>query len=136
LQAEGIAVRDHPLTHLQIIGVAERHRDEIRGAVDLDERDMRFLIAPDDLRLERLAGRQLDDDLVGVLDHVVVGGDEAGGVDDEARPEALRLVRHPARGTEEPLERPEELVERVVLSASSASSAAAPAPARSTGSPE
>jgi len=106
------------------VGVAEHHGGQVRRAVNLDERDVRLRVAADDLGLELLAGQQLDDDLVRVLDDVVVGEDVTLGIDDEARPEALRLVGSP-RLSEELLERFEELVERITLSATATATGSA-----------
>jgi hypothetical protein len=68
LEAERVADRDDPLADLQAVGVSELHRRQIRRALHLDERDVGLRVAADDLRLVLLAGRQADEDLVGVLD--------------------------------------------------------------------
>ena len=114
LEPEGIADGNHPLPHAELVRIAELDGNQVRGAVDLDERDIRLRIAADDLGLELLAGVELDDDLVGVLDDVVVGENVAGGVDDEPGAEALRL-EGPAGIAEEALEGAEEVVEGVLL---------------------
>src|SRR5262245_26024900 len=132
LEPERIPDRNHPLLDLHVGRVTERHGREPRRPMDLDQRDVGLLIPADDLGLELLARGQAHDDLVGVLDHVVVGEDEPVGVDHEARSEALGLVRA-ARLTEELLERAEELVERVVLTARAAAAPAAPTPATTSG---
>src|SRR5439155_23663493 len=120
LETERVADRDHPLPDLQVVRVAEVHRRQIAGTVDLDQRDVGFRVAPDDLRLELLAPRQLDDYLVRILDDVVIGEYVAGRIDDEARAEALRLVRHPPLWPEESFERPEELVKGILFAAAGA----------------
>src|SRR5262249_34573659 len=81
--------------------------------------DVGLRVATDDLCLELLAAEQLHHDLVGVLDHVVVGQDEPLRVDDEARAQALRF-EGPARRAEEGFERAVEVLEGVVLAARSA----------------
>ena len=78
LEAERVADRHHPLADAQRVGVAERDGGQVLGvALDLDQREVGLRVAADDLGLVLLAVRQLHDDLVGVLDDVVVGEDEA-----------------------------------------------------------
>src|SRR2546427_11783290 len=113
-----------PLAHFEVVRVAEHDRHEVARAVDLDQRDVGLRVATHDLGLELFAGGKLDDDLLGVLHHVVVGEDVARRVDDEAGPEALRLVGRVARRPEEALEGAEEVVKGVVLAPAAAAAAA------------
>src|SRR5690606_28491386 len=52
---------------------------------DLDDGQVRAFVAADQLGLEFAAVAELDRDFLGVLDHVVVGDDEAVARDEEAR---------------------------------------------------
>jgi hypothetical protein len=54
-------------------------------------RDVGEFVGADDPGRQPCAVGQQDDDLIGVPDHVVVGHDQAGRIDDEARPGADRL---------------------------------------------
>src|SRR6185295_11716608 len=86
-------------------GVAERDRGERCLGVDLEDGDVGLRVATDELRLHLVPGVQLHQDLVRVLYHVVVGQDETGGVEDEARPQApLRQSPPGRRSVEEALE--------------------------------
>ena len=86
--AERIADGQHPLADAGVVAVAERHRRQRLG-VDLEDRDVGVGIGADDLGLELPPVEQPDRDLLGALDHVVVGQDVAVGRDDEARAAAL-----------------------------------------------
>ena len=79
-----VAHGDGQLAHLDAGGVAQRRRRQL-GAVDLDEREVGVGVHARDLAVEDLAVREHDAHGVGILDDVVVGEDEAGGVDDDAR---------------------------------------------------
>ena len=59
------------------------------GRVDLDEREVGVGVDAGDRAVEGPAVGEHDADLVGVLDDVMVGQDEAVGVDDDARAGAL-----------------------------------------------
>ena len=77
LETERIADRHHPLADPRALSESPSttgsHR---RRLVDLDQRDVGLRVAADHLGLVLVAVRELDDDLVGVLDDVVVGEDE------------------------------------------------------------
>src|SRR5205823_2737598 len=111
---ERVADRDDPLADQHAVGVTQLHGRQVGRALDLDQRDVRLRVAADHLRLVLLAGGEPDEDLVGVLDDVVVRDDEALRVDDEPRAEAARLERA-ARVVEESLERPEVILELIVV---------------------
>ena len=62
------------------------------GRLHLDQRHVGQFVGADHLGGQPRAVGQRDHDLVGVTDHVVVGHDQAGRVDDEARAGAHRLL--------------------------------------------
>ncbi|MCU0591070.1 MAG: hypothetical protein MUC57_06305 [Desulfobacterales bacterium] len=90
------------------------HREIVVVRLDFQKSEVSAGIAADYLGVELLFIVQLDFDLVGIFDHVVVGHHMAVLVDDETRPQAglLELPLHFI--TEKPLE---ELVERVLAAA-------------------
>src|SRR5439155_1137519 len=69
--------------------------DELGG--DLLHGEIRRRIAADDSRLQAVTAREVDLDLLGALDDVVVRDDVAGLVDDEARAEGLLHLRSEER---------------------------------------
>ena len=76
------------------VGVAHLDGGQRRAGVDLDDREIGGLIDADDVRrtaqvLRVGIGGELDVDLVGLVDHVIVGDDVALGIDDEAGAERL-----------------------------------------------
>src|SRR5690606_887650 len=97
-KAERVADRDHPVADPRIVRSAELDVGERLVAGDLEYREIRGGVAPDDFgRILGPVGRRDGDFLefsaaVG-LDHVIVGNYVAIGRDDEARPERLRLAR-------------------------------------------
>src|SRR5690348_5839541 len=95
-EAERVADRHHEIADAQFRGIGQRQRDEI-GRVDLDHRKVGLRVGADHFRLVRLAVGERHLDVVGALDHVVVGEDVAfGRVDDHARAERL-LDQFPRR---------------------------------------
>ena len=91
-EAEGAADGEHPVAHLRAVGVAEFDGGEGGLGVDLDDGDIGFDVDANDgggVALHAgeavfgLAG-ELDVDLVGLVDDMVVGDDVAARVDDEA----------------------------------------------------
>src|SRR5437016_1097310 len=92
LEAERRADRNDPLTLLD----ARRRRHVERGqvlGVDLDQRDVRARIGPDDLRREFAAIGQLDRHFTRTVDDVRVGDDVAIGTHDESGAQSLRRNR-------------------------------------------
>jgi hypothetical protein len=91
-QTERVADGHRPVSDLEGVGVAELEGREglLRG--DPDDRDVGAGVAAHHLALVLMAVRELDDDGVGAVDHVVVGDDDAVFVDEEARAEALGLA--------------------------------------------
>ncbi len=78
---EGVADREHHVSHAQRIGVAEHDRRE-RNALDLEHRDVGVRVGTDCLRLEFLAVGERDLYLVGGFDDVVIGENVSLGTDD------------------------------------------------------
>ncbi len=97
-EGEGAADGEHPVADLGAVGVAELDGGERLGRVDLDDGDVGLGIDADDLGGTAFVvgvvgiGGELDVDLVGFVDDVVVGDDVAAGVDDEAGAEGLALA--------------------------------------------
>ncbi len=93
-ERKGAADGFNPVAHLRLVGVAELHGRQSRAGVDLDHGEVGGLVDADDARraaevLRVGIGGELDVDLVGLLDDVIVGDDVALGVDDEAGAERL-----------------------------------------------
>jgi hypothetical protein len=87
LESVGVADCDHELTRAKAARVAELHGAEIRGR-DSDHRDVGVRILTDQIGGALAAIRQGDRDVVGVLDDVAVGEDQAVGSEHESRPGA------------------------------------------------
>ena len=99
-QVERVADRHHPVAGLHLVGIAELGFLQRRGRHlgQLNERAVGQRVAADDLgrvemlvRIRHVGAEEADLDLVGVLDDVIVGEDEARLVDDEAGAGALSL---------------------------------------------
>ncbi len=115
-EAERIADRHHAVADPRLVAVAELDGLQRLVALDLQHRDVDLGILADHLGLELAAVVEDDDDVVGVADDVVVGDNDAAGVDDEAGAERLRLLRARARRDAVVLEELlEHLVERRAL---------------------
>ena len=91
-EAEWVADRQHPVAHPARRAVAERHCVERLVALHLQQRQVHPLVLADQLGLESCIVGEGNGDLVRAIDHVVVGDDVAGGVDDEPAAEADRLA--------------------------------------------
>ena len=104
--AEGIADRQHDVADQQLIGIGEIQRREFLLAVlDPQHREIGAAVLEHDLGLEFALVGQRDLDLVGALDDVVVGHDEAGRIHHHARSQrALHLLRLLAGHAEEAAE--------------------------------
>jgi len=92
-ETERIADRDHPFAEPQFVGIAELDRLERLVGAHLQQRQIGFGVAADDLCFQRAAVVEDDIDLVRVGDHVVVGNDEAGRIDDEAGAQRVHPMR-------------------------------------------
>ena len=84
-QTERVADREHPVAHARVLGLELDEGERLAVGLDLDERHVRARIGPDQRGWIFVAVLQRDGDVLGVLDHVVVGHDEAVGRDEEAR---------------------------------------------------
>jgi hypothetical protein len=97
-QRERAADGEHPVTNLRAVGVAELDGGQGLGCVDFDDGDVGLGVYADDVRRTAVLvlvvgiGGELDVDLVGLIDDVVVGDDVATRIDDEARAEGLALA--------------------------------------------
>src|SRR5579864_4479511 len=84
LETEGRTDGNHPLTHLEIMGIAQLDRRQILGR-DLDDRDIALGIDADDLGGVFAPISQAHRDLARAVDHVCVGQNRSVGTHDEAR---------------------------------------------------
>src|SRR5207302_4148681 len=86
-EAERIANRDHPVADLSGAAVAESDIGQRLVRRDLQHREIGARVTADNLG--RVLAVVLEDDLDfgSLADHVIVGDDDAGGVDDKARAE-------------------------------------------------
>ncbi len=93
--AEGVADREHDVADQKLVGISEIERREFLTAIlDPQHREIRAAVLQHDLRLELALIGKRDLHLVRAFDDVVVGDDEAGGVDHDAGAErALHLFR-------------------------------------------
>ena len=90
-EAERIADRHHPVADAHLVGIAELHRHQRLRRLELQHREVGLLVDADQLGLDLGAVVEDDLDLVGIRDDVVVGDDDARGIDDEAGAERLVL---------------------------------------------
>ena len=103
--------RQHPFAHPGVVAVAQGHRRQALG-VDLEHGHVGIGVGSDDLGLELTAVEQPDRDLLGTLDHVIVGQDVAVGGDHETGTAALLDVgllpepgKEPLHARRDPLRR-------------------------------
>ncbi len=80
----------YPLANLQLAGFADLCHRQVPG-LDLEQGHVAALVLADDLGLELAAIAQPHDDLVGVLDHVVVGNHVAVLGNNESRTQRLGI---------------------------------------------
>ena len=93
-KGKGAADGFNPIADLRPVGVAHLDGGQGRAGVDLDDGEVGGLVDADDARgtaevLRIGIGGELDVNLVGLFDDVVVGDDVALGIDDEAGAEGL-----------------------------------------------
>ena len=114
-EAERIADGEHPIADAGILGRELDERKRFALGIDLDQRHIGARVGADELGRIFVAAFERHRDVLGVLDHVVVGHDQAVRRDEEARP--LRQARgRLGRGLRHAFaELLEEVVERVVL---------------------
>ena len=83
--AERIADGEHHVADLQRVGIAEIDRGEPLAAVlEAKHGEIGARVLQDEVGVELPLVGERDIDLVGILDEVIVGDDEAGGIDDDA----------------------------------------------------
>ena len=93
-EAERIADRHDPVAHAHLRGIAEGDGLERLLRLHFQQREVGLGIVAENLGdLQLGAVGEVDDDLVGALDDVIVGDDEARRVDDEARAERAHFAR-------------------------------------------
>src|SRR5262245_44648106 len=113
--SERITNRKHNVTYLQIVGITEFYDGEsLARAFQLQDRDIRARILEYNVGVELPSVGQRHLHLIGPLDHVVVGDNQSGGIEDHARAE--RSLHRIARRIEtRPLKtRTEEATEEIV----------------------
>ena len=91
-KSEGIADGEHPIAHPRLLAVAEFYGFERLVRLDLEHGDIDFFVLADHFRLQFLSIRENHRHFIGIGDHMIVGDDDAGGIDDEARAERIRLA--------------------------------------------
>ena len=92
LQSERIAEGQHPVAHLHVVAIGQFYRRQRAGALDADDGQVGLRVGLDFDAVELAAVVQADYDLAAALDHVVVGENDARGIDDYARPDATHLT--------------------------------------------
>jgi hypothetical protein len=97
-KSEWIADGEHLLPHHQGVGVAQRQRGELAAGVDANQRQVVARVRTQDFRLVDFLVGQGDGQLRGAADHVVIGENFAGGLDDKTRAGSFR-----GRNAEEPV---------------------------------
>ena len=113
-EAERITDGDDPFAEPQLVGIAELHRLERLVAVHAQQSQVALGILADQIGLELGAVIEDDIDLVGVGDHVIVGDDQPGRIDDEAGAQRIDAVRRRFRIIALAVMVLEELVEKLL----------------------
>ena len=92
VKAERAADAHDPVTHDKLVGVTDLHGGE-RGVtkVGMDHGDVTRGIGAHDRGIEALAV-QVDRDVIGTIDHMVVRDDVAAGIQDDPRAESRALL--------------------------------------------
>ncbi len=101
--AERVADRQHQVAYFQIVGIAEiQEREGLAAVVDAQDGEVGLLVGSHDRGLELPPIGENDGDLVGPLDHVMVGDDGPPGIDDDPRTERVLdpLALRPTAETE------------------------------------
>ena len=88
-ETKWIADRHHEITDAQIFAISEGQCGQT-GGLNLDHRDIGIGIRTNRLRFKRAAIAKDHGDLIGTLDHMVIGQDQAAlGIHDHARAQRL-----------------------------------------------
>jgi hypothetical protein len=85
IEPKRIADRHHPLADLQGVRVTKIRGSETGLGIDFNHGDIGFLVAADNFGLVLLIVGELDDDLGGVLDDVIIGKNRTIAIDDKTR---------------------------------------------------
>ena len=91
-QAIGIAHGHHPIAGLGTIRITQSNEGQRRARFHLQQRDIGTRIAANQAGLQFAAVFKLYGDAVGAFHNMVIGHDEAGGINDEARTRALHAA--------------------------------------------
>ncbi len=84
-KAKRIADGKNPVTNPQSVGITKLNSGEVNSVwINFQNRDVGFLVLTQYFGLERLIIGQNDGDLLGILDHMIVGDDNALFINDEA----------------------------------------------------
>ena len=110
-EAEGTADGQHPVAHLNRVRVAQRGRRQLAPDINLDHRQVGFLIPPYHLCviafvLPVQTNSDSVSDFAGPVHNMVVGKDVPIGVHNHARPQAALCLRPARIEIEEILKRP------------------------------
>ena len=92
-EPERVADRHHPVADPHRVRIAERDGGQRRVRLHAQHRKIGLLVLAHQFGGEAAAVREVDRDFVGALDDVIVGDDDAAGVDHEARAERGHLAR-------------------------------------------
>ena len=109
-----IADGQHPIADPRFVAIAELHRLQGFFGLYAQNGDVDFLILADDFGLQLLSVREDHRDFARIGDDVIIGHDDAGGVDDEARSQGTRLALMRKLRTLALLATPEELLEQII----------------------
>ena len=112
--AEGIADGEHDVTDLERVGIRQLEGREGAGALEAQHGQIGARVAQHDLRLELALVAERDLHVGHALDDVVVGHDEARGIDDDARAERLLHAARWLPATAEELAEDRIVEERVL----------------------
>jgi hypothetical protein len=92
-EPEGVADGHHPVADAHLLGFSERHLGQRLDRLDLEHRQISLGIGADQFGLEFRAVGEVDLDVVGAFDDMIVGDDDAFlGIDDKARTERRNLA--------------------------------------------
>ena len=94
-----VAHRHDPIADPHRITVAKGDKGQRFGAFDLQQRDVGLGVGADQFRIQTLTRKELDRDLIGAFDHMVVGDDIAVGRDHKPRTQRLGPAGFLAAGT-------------------------------------
>ena len=114
LETEGRANGHDPVANPQPARITQRHPRQ-SARIDLEERHVGARIGTDQARGEFALVGELDDDLVGPLDHMGIGEDIAVSRNDETRPERTTVGLGSRRARSAGYETPEEVEHGVVF---------------------